>query len=68
MLSADMVDALVSVVVQMIVKAVRRERFQPQHPMVFPFFEEPSVFQRGFVYFQLLNKRKTRVVIKVMTW
>ena len=68
MLSADIVDALVSVVVQMIVKAVRRERFQPQHPMVFPFFKEPSVFQRGFVYFQLLNKRKTRVVIKVMTW
>ena len=68
MLSADVVDTLVSVVIQMIVKAVRRERFQPQHPVVFPFFKEPSVLQRGFVDFQLLDKRETRVVIKVMTW
>ena len=68
MLSADIVDTLVCVIIQMVVKAVRRERFQPQHPVVFPFFKEPSVLQRGFVDFQLLNKRKTRVVIKVMAW
>ena len=68
MLSADIVDALVSVVIEMIVEAVRRERFQSQHPMVFPFFKEPSVLQRGFVYLQLLNKGKTRVVVKVMPW
>ena len=68
MLSADIVDALVSVIIEVIVEAVRRERFQSQHPLVFPFFKEPSVLQRGFVYLQLLDKGKTSVVVKVMSW
>ena len=68
LLSADIVDTLVSVIVEVVVEAVRRERFQSQHPLVFPFFKEPSVLQRGFVYLQLFDKGKTSVVVKVMSW
>ena len=68
LLSADIVDALVSVIVEVIVEAVRRERLQSQHPMVLPFFKEPSVLQLGFVYLQLLDQGKTSVVVKVMPW
>ena len=43
LLSADIVDALVSIIVEVIVEAVRRERLQSQYPIIFPLFKASSV-------------------------
>ena len=40
LLSADVVDALVSVIVKMIVETVQRERLQSQHPIVLTSFQQ----------------------------
>ena len=68
MLSADIVDALVSIIVEVIVEAVRPKRLQSQHPIIFPLFKASFVLYRGYVYFQLFDKGKPSVVVKVVPW
>ena len=66
-LCADFLDSLVCRIIQVIVEASRCERLKPQHPIIFPLFEEPPILFGCFALFDLLDERECGVLIEVVT-
>ena len=51
----------------MIIEAPRRERLKPQHPIVFPLFEESPILFGCFALLNLLDEREDSVLIEVVS-
>ena len=66
-LFADFLDTLVCRVVQVVVETPRCERLEPQHPIIFPLFEEPPILFGCFALFDLLDERECGVLIEVVS-
>ena len=52
----------------MVVEASRCERLKPQHPIIFPLFEEPPIFLGCSALFDLLDERECSVFVEVVSW